>query len=180
MTYGISAVQYHFHADFLGLQAAFFVEPHRRLIAGPHIQRYIVAALCFGKFEYMLVEFFSDMLPSDRFVYTEVINVKCLDIGQNVVIQMLLKDAEGITQYILCFIHRDKYGALTVMYDLPELAVRIFSAAVSLEQVRTACVVYHTYLPQKLIDPVHVLFLCASDLHLSLRFHPLRMCPFNQ
>ena len=40
------------------------------------------------------------MLSADRLIHTQVINVKSLDVSKDVVIQMLLENAERIAQYI--------------------------------------------------------------------------------
>ena len=58
------------------------------------------------------------MLSADRLIHTQVINVKSLDVSKDVVIQMLLENAERIAQYIFWFIHSYEYRPPAVMNDL--------------------------------------------------------------
>ncbi len=73
-----------------------FIEFHGGLIERPYVQGYIIAAAFSGKLQYSLIQSASDMLAPDLFVHAKVINVEGLDIRQNIVMKMLLENAEAI------------------------------------------------------------------------------------
>lgn len=79
-------IQYDFHSHFLGLKPTFLIKSHGAFVAAPHVQRDIVAALFPGEFKDRIVDCPSDMLSAFCLIHTEIVDVECLDICQDIIV----------------------------------------------------------------------------------------------
>ena len=66
------------------------------------------------------------MLPSQSFINTEVVDIQGFNVGEDVVVQMLLEDTECVSKQTVVLVYGCKDRALLVFEYLPELIVRIF------------------------------------------------------
>src|SRR5699024_1816083 len=113
--------------------------------------------------EHRLIQGLSDMLPADGLVHTQIIDIQRPDIRQDVVVKVLLKDAERIPEHPFLFIHRHKDRPGIVMDQFPQLFVRVFFLSRP-EQIRTALMMHHIYLDQQTVDIFHIALPCSSYL----------------
>ena len=103
------------------------------------------------------------MLPADGLVHTQIIDIQRPDIRQDVVVKVLLKDAERIPEHPFLIIHRHKDRPGIVMDQFSQLFVRVFFLSRP-EQIRTALMMHHIYLDQQTVDIFHILFPRSSYL----------------
>ena len=90
-----SFLQYGFHPVLLGDKAAALVKLFGALVAGPDVQGQVIAADLFRVPFDVLVKGPPDMLPADLLVDAEVVDIEGLDVGEDIVVRVLLEDAEA-------------------------------------------------------------------------------------
>ena len=83
----------------------------------------------------MPIETAADVLTADVFIHAQIINIESSDIGENVVVFVLLKDTESIAQYLIFFVYSYKNGAAVITDDGCKLFICIFFCA-KFKQVR--------------------------------------------
>ena len=162
------ALQNLLHPDLLGLQAASLVESHGLVVAVPDVQGHVVAVVGTGVVQHRLVEGFAHMLAAAGLVHAEIVDVQAAHRGEDVVIGMLLEDAEGIAQQAVVLVGGGQDGALVVVQNLQQLLIGVFAAA-ALEEVGPGLMVDQLHLHQQLVDAGQILFHCHTNFH-WLRF----------
>src|SRR5699024_3174502 len=76
------ASQYLLHADLLHLESYLLIEPHSAVVAGPDIERHVIAAPLPRVTEHKFIERAAYMQSARRLIHTEIVYVKRLYIGQ--------------------------------------------------------------------------------------------------
>lgn len=65
----------------------------------------------------MLVKAAANVFAADGFIHTQVINIKSLDIGQDVVSNVLLKNTESISKDGAILVYSGKDRAFVIVND---------------------------------------------------------------
>ena len=97
------------------------------------------------------------MLPSQSFINTEVVDIQGFNVGEDVVVQMLLEDTECVSKQTVVLVYGYKDPPLLVFESHPELIVRIFSLPV-FNEVRAPFMMDHCHLGEQFVDPVNIFF----------------------
>ena len=88
----------------------------------------------------MVVELAAQVLAPACLVYAQVVDIEGFDGGEDVVVFVLLEDAEGVAQYLAGFVYGGKNGAVFVLQQVGEFLVGVFADA-GFKEVRAALVV---------------------------------------
>ena len=104
------------------------------------------------------------MLPPAAFIHAQIVDIEGADVRENIVVQVLLEDAEGIAQHFALFIHSGENGTGIVGNKGQQLFVGIFLST-GLKKVWPAHMVHHQNLLQKPVQPGQVGGSCSSDDH---------------
>ena len=104
------------------------------------------------------------MLSAQILIHTQIVDIDRFNIRHDVVILILLKDTESVSEHLILFIHRHENRPQIVMNQLLQLFVRIFLLIVP-EQIRPPVMMHLFHLHQKLVNPFHIFFLCSSYFH---------------
>ena len=157
-------MQVHFHYRLLRSEPAAAVKFEGGGIAAPHIQGETVTAIVRGEVSDSLEKGFSNSLAAEFPVNAEVVDIEGPVIVEDVVVTDFPEYAESVAHHGAGVIHCSEYGCLFIVQNSRQLVSGIFFRT-CLEEVRTAFMVYHAYLIQKVVYPVHVFFLCPADFH---------------
>ena len=98
------------------------------------------------------VQRLSNVHSSLVLVDAQVVDIERFDICQDIVIEMLLEDAEGVALQTVVLIYGGEDWSGLIFQDLFELLIRVFSLSV-VSQVGAHLVVDQGDLRQQLMDP---------------------------
>ena len=90
-------LKYFFHTYFLRFKPHSLIKLDRRRITAPHIQRNIIATAFHREIRDIFIQALSDMLSALRFIYTKVVDIKCLYIREYITALVILKNTESIS-----------------------------------------------------------------------------------
>ena len=114
----------------------------------------------------MVVELPADVAAAAGLVHAEVVDVQTFDVGEDVVVEVLLEDAEGVAQDAAVVVDED--GAAVVVDEGAQLLVGVFGGAGRFEEVRPPLVMDGVHLNQQPVNVRHI------GLHGPANFH---RCP---
>ena len=109
------------------------------------------------------------MLAAAIFIHTQIVDVQRLNIGEDVVVHMLLEHAEGIAPDGPLVV-KDKNGLPVVVNQVPQFLGGVLGTDV--EQVRPSLVMDQIHLGQQFHDGGHVPLLCSANFHCKHSFEP--------
>ena len=117
------------HSDFLRYESAAFIEFHGSCVERPDVEGEVIKALAAGKIHHVLIERTADMLTAGGFIHAEVVDVEGADVGEVIVVDMLLVDAEAVAQHRAVAGVGDEDGTGIVMNDGGQLVVGVLAGS---------------------------------------------------
>ena len=106
------------------------------------------------------------MFATGFLIDTDIIDIQCLDILQQMMALHLCHHTKGVPQHLPVVIH--EHG-LTVVTEECFQFLLIILRRIGLKQVRAYPMMHHIHLMQQIDDASDIVFICFSD-HISLSF----------
>ena len=109
----------------------------------------------------MVVKVFSGVLPSVVLIHADIVDIKCPYVGQDMIPENLLMDAEGVAYYLSLIINTDKdRGFIILHYGFKLFCIVLGGGA--FEYVGPPLMVDHVNLYKKLKYGGYVFFFSTS------------------
>ncbi len=147
------------------MQSDGFIEGKRGLVIRPHVERYVVASALLGIFNDVIIECLTDTLAADILVHAKVVDIKCLNVDQDIVALVLDEYAKGISEN-LAVAFGNEYRAGNIREDGIKLGVGILLCS-AFEKIGAGVMMDFEDLRKQLAESRFVFSFRASYLHFN-------------